>query len=366
MNEDNEKSTPETEPTPEILQSSSRPQPATLPLNPAPPSGTGYASPPPAKKRHPLLTCFVICGVFAFLFFIALSLFALVFSSAWQNRPPLIRSSNVIGFVRIEDAIMDGSRTLQALEYFTKNRDIEAVLIRVDSPGGAVGTSQEIFEAIKKLKARKKVIVSMGNVAASGGYYVSCAADEIYSNPGTLTGSIGVILGLVNAQDLAKKVGISYEPIKSGKFKDIGSMARPVTEEERKLLDGVIKDTYNQFVEAILSQRKTQIQKALADLPKKDPAVAAVVGAEATPEALLRAIADGRIFTGRQALTYGLVDKIGTQNDAMKRAGELIGISKPELYEYKPRRSLREMIESGAESAIAGPLRKVRLEYSMP
>jgi protease-4 len=281
-----------------------------------------------------------------------------------------MRGANSVGIVRIDDVIYDVRKTLDIIDHYLKDDNLRAIVVRVDSPGGAVGSAQEVFEAVKRLGASgKKVVASLGNMAASGGYYVACGAPEIYSNPGTLTGSIGVILGVLNIEEINKRLGVQYTSVKSGKFKDIGSMARPMTDEEKGLLQNVIDDTYNQFLDAILSQRRQRIAKAIETIGKSDPAVARTIAPHRTPEALLRAIADGRIFSGRQALAYGLVDKIGTENDALKRAGQLAGIARPEPYEYKPRRTLRDFLEAGAKSAIANatfPLRAFRLEYRMP
>jgi len=355
----------ETPPPGQNSQSVSRSTPPAVP-----PFGGGYAeSIPPKRRGKGLMTCLVIAGVFFALVFIGLLLVTFVASSLWEHRP-IIRGSNTVGLVRIEDEIQDSSKILEVIDHYQKADDIRAVLVRVDSPGGRVGASQEIYEALKRLRAKGKVVVaSMSNIAASGGYYVACGAQEIYSVPGTLTGSIGVMVGLPNIQEINKRIGFQYETLKSGKFKDIGSMTRPLTAEEKQLLQGVIDDTYGQFIEAILSQRKKQLEKALENIGKSDPTIAQQLGAERTPEKLLRVIADGRIFTGRRALDYGLVDKIGTGTDALERAGQLAGIAKPELYEYKPRRTLRDILESSAKSAIGSmtmPLKGLRLEYRMP
>jgi len=182
---------------------------------------------------------------------------------------------------------------LKDLRKALKSKRVKAVLLRVNSPGGTVPMSQEIHEAVVELKAAgKPVVVSMGDVAASGGYYISCAADKIVANPGTLTGSIGVIINLMNFKALADKVGVEPEVIKSGQFKDIASPYKKMSKEEHDILQALIMDSYEQFTTAIAEGRKIPIDK-------------------------VKTIADGRIYSGRQAQKLGLVDKLGSYTDAL-------------------------------------------------
>ncbi len=182
---------------------------------------------------------------------------------------------------------------LKELRKALKSKKVKAVLLRVNSPGGTVPMSQEIHEAILQLKEKgKPVVVSMGDVAASGGYYIACAADKIVANPGTLTGSIGVIINLMNLKGLTDKVGLEPEVIKSGLFKDIASPYRKMTKEEHDILQALIMDSYDQFTTAVANGRKMPIEK-------------------------VRTIADGRIYSGRQALKLGLVDELGSYTDAL-------------------------------------------------
>ncbi len=182
---------------------------------------------------------------------------------------------------------------LKELRKALKSKKVKAVLLRVNSPGGTVPMSQEIHEAILQLKEKgKPVVVSMGDVAASGGYYIACAADKIVANPGTLTGSIGVIINLMNLKGLTDKVGLEPEVIKSGVFKDIASPYRKMTREEHDILQALIMDSYDQFTTAVANGRKMPIEK-------------------------VRTIADGRIYSGRQALKLGLVDELGSYTDAL-------------------------------------------------
>lgn len=181
------------------------------------------------------------------------------------------------------------------------DKDIKAVVIRVNSPGGSASASQEMYEAVRRLRAKKPVICSMGDVAASGGYYVAAACDKIYANRATTTGSIGVITELLNYQELARKVGIDQAIIKSGKFKDAGNPARPLTPEEKQLFQQLINNLYNQFVSDVVAGRK------------------AATGGTLTREKLLK-LADGRVYSGEQAAKNGLVDETGGLYEAMEFA----------------------------------------------
>lgn len=179
---------------------------------------------------------------------------------------------------------------------------IKAVVLRINSPGGSIGAVQEIYEEVIRLKEKgKKVVVSMGDVGASGAYYIACAADKIVANPGTITGSIGVLMSLGNMEELFRKIGIKVEVIKRGKHKDIGSLSREMTAEEKKLLQGLIDDAYDQFLQVVIEGRNLRKSKA-------------------------EKIAQGQVFTGRQAKNLGLIDEIGNFQDAVRLAGKLAGI----------------------------------------
>lgn len=216
-----------------------------------------------------------------------------------------------VGVIKVEGVITDSTDIIGLIREYAERGDIKAVVVRIDSPGGAVGPSQEIYAELKKLKAEKKVVASMGAVAASGGYYIASAADKVVANPGTITGSIGVIIEFMNVEELLKKVGLKGRVVKSGKFKDTGSPLREMSEEERVYLQSVIDDVHGQFIEAVSTGR---------GIKKEDVAK----------------LADGRIFTGSQALKLGLVDKLGTMEDAIDLGAELAGISgKPDVV-YPP------------------------------
>lgn len=207
-----------------------------------------------------------------------------------------------VAIVEVHGVIDNSTDVIRQIRKYGEDSSIPAVVIDIDSPGGAAASSQEIYEEINKIRGKgKKVVASLGTVGASGGYYVACAADTIIANPATLTGSIGVIFQFPVAEELLKKIGIKYEVVKSGVNKDMGSWARSLTEEQKKSLQSVVDDTYDQFVEAVSAGRNMEKEK-------------------------VKAVADGSIFTGRQAKDLGLVDQLGNLQDAIKIAGEMAGI----------------------------------------
>jgi protease-4 len=224
------------------------------------------------------------------------------------------RSRESVAVLEVEGPIFDGEDTLKQLKQYVDNPAAKAIVVRINSPGGAVAPSQEIYDGLKRAKKQgKKIVVSMGSVAASGGYYIACAADEIYAMPGTITGSIGVIAEFPNVEGLMDKIGIKFDVIKTGKFKDTGSMFRPMSPEEQRLLKDMLMDVYDQFVEAVAQGRNMSIED-------------------------VKEYADGRIFSGRQALEYGFVDALGTQHDAIMRAARLSGIEgEPNVIRKKKR-----------------------------
>ncbi len=210
-----------------------------------------------------------------------------------------------VAIIDLHGVISSSADFIRQLKKYTKDSSVPAIVVHIDSPGGGVAASQEIYKEIKKAREEgKKIVASMGSVGASGGYYVACAADTIIANPGTLTGSIGVIFQFPVAEELFKKIGLRFEVVKSGEFKDVGSFNRRMTNEERKLLQSVIDDTYDQFVDVLVEGRGLSKEEVLE-------------------------IADGSIFTGRQAKKLGLIDELGDFEDAIKIAGEMAGIEGP-------------------------------------
>jgi protease-4 len=229
-----------------------------------------------------------------------------------------------IALIRVEGVILDSQTTIGELKRFSENPSVKAIVIRIDSPGGGVVPSQEIYNAVKQVRSKhnKAVIASMGSVAASGGYYIAAATDRIVANPGTLTGSIGVIMETANVEGLLQKIGVEGVVIKSGKYKDVGSPLRKMSTDERGLLQGVMDDVHKQFIEAVAEGRSLELRAA-------------------------QALADGRIFTGRQAKEAKLVDELGDLEDAIQLAAEVAGVEgEPKVIEPRRRFSLREVLDS--------------------
>jgi len=228
-----------------------------------------------------------------------------------------------VAVVEIEGIIVDSSTAVRELREHSENPSVKAVVLRVNSPGGVVAPTQEIFAAIQRVrKGGKPVIASFGAVAASGGYYVATAADRIYANPGTLTGSIGVVMQMANIEGLLKKVGVDYVVVKAGSYKDIGNFARTMTPEERKILQALLDDVYSQFVDAVAEGRGLDRKQVLA-------------------------FADGRIYSGQQAQALKMVDDLGGFEDAVEAAGKLANISgRPKLLYPRKHFSLRDLLES--------------------
>ena len=238
-----------------------------------------------------------------------------------------------VAVVEIEGIIVDGTAAVRELREHTDNPAIKAVVLRVNSPGGVVAPTQEIFAAIQRArKAGKPVVAALGAVAASGGYYVAAAADRIYANPGTLTGSIGVVMQMANLEGLLKKVGVEYVVVKAGAYKDVGNFARTMSPEERKMLQALLDDVYSQFVDAVAEGRGLERTEVLA-------------------------FAEGRIYSGQQALTLKMVDELGGFEDAVEAAGKLANISgRPKLVYPRRKFSFKDLLESRLGLPGAGSL----------
>ena len=247
----------------------------------------------------------VIGGVFA-----SFVLMIVVITSLVGNSSTL-QLGHKIGVIQVVGPIVSSDKTVREIVDFGKDGSIDAVVLRVDSPGGGVGPSQEIYTEVKRLAEKKPVIVSMGAVAASGGYYVAAPADQIVANPGTITGSIGVIMSFTNYQELLDKIGLKSSVVKSGDHKDIGSPVRPMTDADKAILQGLIDDVHHQFVNAIAEGREMDFDTALA-------------------------LADGRIYSGKQARELGLVDKLGNFQDAISLAAKLAEIEGDPRLVYPP------------------------------
>lgn len=236
-----------------------------------------------------------------------------------------------IAIVEVEGGIYSSQKVIRQLKTFKKDTSVGGIIIDINSPGGAVVPTNEIYEKIKEIKEERDIPVycSMGDIAASGGYYIATVCDKIYANGGTLTGSISVIMTFPNVEELFKKIGLKMVVVKTGEYKDIGSMFREMTPEEIALLEGVINDMYDQFVEVIYEGRKDVIGKKI-DSEKKDEIINYILN-----------YADGRIFTGRQAKDYGFVDNIGTIEDCVDDLAKDIGIEgKPTVKKIPEKKSI--------------------------
>ncbi len=255
------------------------------------------------------------------LLFLALILLALVGISSITSEWVQQGTKNRIGIVDITGLITDSQYITNQVKKFRQDKRIRGIILRIDSPGGAVGPSQEIYdEVLKTRESGKTIYASMGALAASGGYYIASAAEKIFANPGTLTGSIGVIMAFSNAKGLMEKIGLQPEIVKAGEYKDIGSPARAMTQKERNLLQSVVTDVHQQFIEAVASGRDISV-------------------AEVTK------IADGRILTGRQAYSLNLVDQLGGLQVSIDQLAHKVGIiGSPIIVKEKPRAGLLDWI----------------------
>ena len=287
-----------------------------------PPGGKGEA-----MKKWLLVVAGVAGGLLLFVLVLVLAVSLLLRDEGSFG------SGSAVGIVEVKGVILDSQETIRQLRECGKSDRVRAVVLRIDSPGGVVAPSQEIHEEVKKLAARKKVVVSMGSVAASGGYYIAVPATVIYANPATITGSIGVILKLANLQELMGKVGVRPVTLTTGRFKDTGSPSRPLTAEDRALLQGVIESSFGQFVRAVADGRRL-------------------------PEERVRLLADGRILTGEQALALKLVDRLGNLQDAIDEAGRLGGIKgEPQQFRPKKERKLLDLLVAETAGQIGGLVR---------
>jgi protease-4 len=260
----------------------------------------------------------------------------------WPFKP---RTSKQIARIEITGVIAGETRKrlLKALET-VKEKKFPALLLRIDSPGGTVGDSQEIYSALKQLREKVKIIASFGNISASGGVYIGMGAQHIVANPGTITGSIGVILRGNNLERLLEKIGISFKVIKSGPYKDILSFDRELTLEEQNILQEMIDTSYQQFVETVAEGRNLAVET-------------------------VKSFADGRIFTGQQALKLGIVDRLGTEEDARRWAAELVGLEpeKTQCYTIEEPKPLLNRFLPGrnqSKSALSTALNWVEFELA--
>lgn len=361
-----------------------------------------------------LLLTFLCLVVMAIGLFVAAMVFIL------QGTTPNLLGSKRLALIRVEGLIYDAKNWVDQVKEYQEDSTIRGIVLRVESPGGAIDPSQELFEALKKAQEEygKIVVASFGSVAASGGYYIACGADKIVSSPGSLTGSIGVYSKFPIAKELMEKIGITYETVKAGEYKDFGAMERGLTEKEREMMQAVIDDSYDQFVEAVLEGRRDsfialfnswnnpsprypftpdtveilrQYQKnrptppipASPVLASATPseATAGVTIEDATPEkstepspdektlyTFAKSIAEGKVYTGRQALQVGLVDQIGTLEDAIQLAADLTGIrGEPTIVERKERKfGLLDFLTQGLSRLVQTQQTHSPIQYRFP
>ena len=281
-------------------------------------------------RKHPVIFGMLILLAMAVLFYV---FFYKVGSHSSKSKR--FSFNDKIGVVSVDGPIYDSIKITEQLDEFGKDDSIIAVILRVDSPGGGVAVSQEIYDAVIELKKKKKVVASMGSIAASGGLLVACAADKIVANPGTITGSISAIMQFANFEGLLKKIGLKSSVVKSGKFKDIGSPLREMTLEEKKIIQDLVDDIYNQFIDVVARERKLSRAKVIQ-------------------------IADGRVFSGRKAKEYGLVDYLGDMSFAAKLASKLAGKDGTYdlVYPSKKRASIFDYLMESAANQLSDSLKE--------
>ncbi|MBA3012023.1 MAG: signal peptide peptidase SppA [Proteobacteria bacterium] len=255
------------------------------------------------SRRHPFLFFGAIISVCMTLTFIGFVGIVYISSKMMDAGFPEALGSHKgnIGIVEVMGPIISSKKIIEDIKGFRENEDIKAIVVRIDSPGGGIGPSQEIYRELIKTRAQKQVIASMGSVAASGGYYVAAATQKIVANPGTITGSIGVIMEYANLMEIAKKIGIAPVVIKSGEFKDMGSPLRELKENEKLIFQELVDELHLQFVTDAAKARNMAIET-------------------------MTSLADGRVYTGQTALSLKLVDRLGNLDDAIQWAGQLAGI----------------------------------------
>lgn len=275
-----------------------------------------------------------LIGIFSFLaiffLFVVIS-FSLLFQQD-DTEDVSTGTAGTIALVELNEPIVSSERVVQQIKRYRENINIRAIVLRIESPGGGVSASQEIFEEVKKTRNYgKPVVVSMGSVAASGGYYIAVGADRIVANPGTITGSIGVISQFMHVNELLDKIGITSTTVKSGKLKDSGSPFRKPNEDDKKYFQEMVDDIHDQFVSAVSEERKIE-------------------------KSIIKKYADGRVFTGRKAYELKLIDTLGTYQDAIKIAAQLADI-------YGTPRVIKERKKERLSDVIFGEVRNELTQF---
>jgi len=284
-----------------------------------------------ARNKSSIFTVLLILGGVALLLLAGVTAIGHFFGSSGNP----LSFGGKIGVIPIQGTLDDSHRILSQIVQFREDNSIRAIVLRVNSPGGRVAPAQEIYREIQRTTRKKRVIVSMGDVAASGGYYVAAAADRIVANPGTILGSIGVIMEFLQVQELLKKAGVSLEVLKSGEFKDIGSPHREMTPRERALMMEMLHDIQAQFIQAVAQGRKI-------------------------PQEEVERIADGRVFSGKRGKELGLVDQLGNFQDAVTLAKRMTGIQGDVtlVYPEKPSIGLLELLAQTAARGVVHALQE--------
>ncbi len=290
------------------------------------------------KRKRILIGLGVIAALL--IFFFTILFFIGRYSGGRSSR---FTFGDKIAIVEIKGVITQSTETIEEIRQYRDDEKVKAIILRIDSPGGGVGPSQEIHREIMKLKKKKKVLTSMGSVAASGGYYIACASDLIVANPGTITGSIGVVMEFTNLEELLKKIGIKGVVLKGGEHKDIGSPFREMTPVEKRIMQEVIDNVHQQFIKAVAEGRKMDESKVIP-------------------------IADGRIFTGEQAKQFGLVDEMGNLEDTVDIAAKMVKIDgRPIIIYPKKKFTLWELMVKEMTSTLLETLHEkgVQLNYRL-
>lgn len=293
------------------------------------------------SDQHSNVVLWILIGCGALLIFGVLLFVLLLYSMKAGESSDFSFGENKVAIVELNGEIFDSTSTVEQLEKYGKDSGVKAIVLRINSPGGSAAASQEIYQAINRVRTKKKkvVVASIASVGASGAYYAACAADKVFANPSTLTGSIGVIVQWYSYGDLLKWAKMKDVIIKSGEFKDTGNPARDLTDTERAYLQHLIDDTYAQFVEAVAKGRKLAVEK-------------------------VKALADGRVFTGREAKENKLVDEMGDLQDAIDSAAQLAKIKgEPKIVRTtKQKPSLFDLLFGDASSLIPAPVQRLTKE----
>ncbi|MGD9973104.1 MAG: signal peptide peptidase SppA [Desulfatirhabdiaceae bacterium] len=289
------------------------------------------------SRRHPYLFFLLIFSTICASVFLTVTLLVAIVLNQTGLTEFDTADNDKIGVIEVTGYIMESTDILKNIKTFRKDASVRAIVVRVDSPGGSVGPSQEIYRELQKTLPVKPVIASMGALAASGGYYIAAGARGIVANPGTITGSIGVIMSFTNLEEILKKIGLAPVVIKSGTFKDTGSPMRQMTDADRELLQNFSDQIHRQFIDAIAAGRNMEIDK-------------------------IRSVADGRILSGETALELGLVDRLGNLEDAIDWAAETAGIS-GDFEVVRPEEKKLEWLKKFAETAVESIISRISVQH---